>query len=87
MDEGRVKEAFERGRELGLRFVEQSLIEGYSPAEIYAACAVTMDNIERIVKLMEILGPEKFDELGEILMEHEQKKVVDEAEEALKDGE
>ena len=87
MDEGRIEEVFDRGRELGLRFIKQSLIEGYDPAEIYAACAITMDNIERIVKLMEILGPEKFDELGEILMEHEQKKVVDEAEEALKDGE
>ena len=87
MDEERMEEVFESGSELGLRFLKQALADGYSPAEIYAACAITMDNIERITKLMELLGPEKFDELGGILMEHEQKKVVDEAEEALKDGE
>jgi hypothetical protein len=87
MNEERIEEVFESGSELGLRFIKWALTNGYSPAEIYAACAITMDNIERIAKLMEILGPEKFDELGGILMEHEQKKVVDEAEEALKDGE
>jgi imidazolonepropionase-like amidohydrolase len=87
MEGKEAKEAIERGGRLGLKFLKQAMAEGYGPAEIYAACAITMDNIEKVVKLMEILGPEKFDELGEILMKHEAEKAIDEAEEALKDGE
>jgi len=87
MDKKKAEEALERGGELGLRFLQKSLSDGYDIADVYAACAITMDNIERVMKLMDILGPEKFDELGEILMKHEQEKLIKEAEEAMKDGE
>ena len=87
MDKKKAEEALERGGELGLRFLQKSLSEGYGIADVYAACAITMENIERVMKLMDILGPEKFDELGEILMKLEQEKLVEDAENILKEEE
>lgn len=66
--------AMDKARELGSNNALKDMYD--------AVCAIE-EGIKKTAMLFHILGKERFGELGEMLMERELKRTVEEAEEAL----